>query len=57
MPMNRNIKANRMCDDWTFIFLHSVLQRLKHHLFSWELSSNSADLPNQILFLKYNFKS
>jgi hypothetical protein len=27
MPMNRNIKYNRVCEDWTVIFLQSVL----HH--------------------------
>ena len=26
--MNRNVKANRVCDDWTVIFLQSVLDEL-----------------------------
>ena len=25
MPMNRNVQSNRMCEDWTVIFLQSVL--------------------------------
>jgi hypothetical protein len=25
MPMNRNVKANQVCEDWTVIFLQSVL--------------------------------
>jgi hypothetical protein len=25
MPMNRNVKSNRVCEDWTVIFLQSVL--------------------------------
>jgi plasmid stabilization system protein ParE len=24
MPMNRNVKSNRVCEDWTVIFLQSV---------------------------------
>jgi len=26
MPMNRNVKANRMSEDWTFTFLQSALK-------------------------------
>ena len=31
MPMNRNVKANRVCDDWIVIFLQSVLFLLVAH--------------------------
>jgi hypothetical protein len=33
MPMNRNIKANRVCDDWTLIFLQSVLYKKTYIFF------------------------
>jgi len=28
MPMNRNVKSNRVCEDWTVIFLQSVLKSI-----------------------------
>ena len=30
MPMNRNVKANRVSEDWVVTFLQSVLYIIKH---------------------------